>query len=241
MASAGSQPCKDSEPARPDEARLRELRQLTVRLLQSQDEERRRISRDLHDGIGQLLATLAIRLSMVQEHAAGLDSAAREALSEGLRLAECCSADVRALSYFLHPPLLEEGGLGSALRWFADAFAQQNGIRLDVEISPALVRLPRDMELALFRIVQECLTNIQRHSGSRVAGIRIDQHNDEVRLEVWDKGGGMPAGVLRRGTAAQPTPRIGILGMRERARQIHASLEINSGPRGTTVRTVVRI
>ena len=214
------------------------LHQLSGRLLQVQDEERRRLARELHDSTAQKLAVLLLSLRRLTARASSLEAGARESLAECHSLAEHCANEVRTFSYLLHPPLLEELGLAGAVRDYADGFAQRSGMRVDLEVSPNLERLPREKELALFRVLQESLSNVHRHSGSKTVSIRLTQLRGEIRLEVHDAGRGLE---LKNGPASgekQPGKLgVGIAGMRERLRQLGGRLELESDPLGTTVRT----
>jgi signal transduction histidine kinase len=212
------------------------LHRLSTRLLQSQDAERRRIARELHDSTGQNLAALAMHLTRLSESSADLPSDARQSLSTCLLIADQCSREIRILSYLLHPPMLDELGLASALQWYVDGFGQRSGIQVDLEVSPALGRLPQEVEIALFRVVQECLTNIHRHSGSATATIRLAKQPDRVALEVQDAGRGM----MIADTDGRPTELgVGVMGMRERVQELGGQLSIESGQRGTTVRATL--
>jgi PAS domain S-box-containing protein len=210
---------------------------LSGRLLQSQDEERRRIARELHDSTGQKVAALAIDLAAVGEGAAALQPSARKALSECLSLSDEISSEVRTLSYLLHPPLLDEIGLVPAIRWYADGAAQRGSLQMDLEIPRKLDRLPRETETALFRIVQESLTNILLHSGSKKAKISITQDSQKITLEVSDEGQGIPPGILNHSNGSRRLG-VGIVGMRERMKQLGGRLEINSDSGGTIVRAI---
>jgi len=215
------------------------LQELSARLLRSQDKERRRIARELHDTTAQSLAALAMNLSVVQDAASELSPRARACLSESLGLAEECSREIRTLSYLLHPPLLDEVGLGSALRWFVDGYTQRTGIHVELEMPPNFARLPVDIELALYRIVQEGLTNIHLHSGSDAAHICLNCRQDQAVLTVADEGHGMPRGVAERGGRQGARLGVGIAGMRERIRQLGGQFEINTGNNGTTLTAIV--
>ena len=210
------------------------LQELSVRLLQSQDEERKRISRELHDSAGQYLAAVQMRLGSIEDQIGGSPQAetlkalladAQEAISE-------CSKEIRTISYLLHPPTLDIAGLGSAIEWYSDGFSERSGIKVELEVSPSLDRLPQDLELTIYRLVQEGLTNIHRHSGSKWAGIRLVQGPDRITLEVADTGRGMAAS----STQNPMHPGVGISGIRERVRQLNGQLAIESSPQGTTVR-----
>jgi PAS domain S-box-containing protein len=214
------------------------LHRLSTRLLQFQDSERRRIARELHDSTGQNLAALAMHLTRLSESSADLPPDARQSLSTCLLLADQCSREIRILSYLLHPPMLDELGLASALQWYADGFGQRSGIKVDLEVPPDLGRLPQEVEIALFRVIQECLTNIHRHSGSATATIRLAKQPDRVVLEVQDAGRGM--GIAD--TDGRPTELgVGVMGMRERVQELGGRLSIKSGPQGTTVRATLPI
>jgi signal transduction histidine kinase len=211
------------------------LRQLSTRLLRVQDEERQRLARDLHDSTAQSLAGLSMNLAVAQECRAALDERGRAALDESEALAEHCSREIRSLSYLLHPPLLTEVGLVAAVRWCADGFAQRSGIAVELDLSKGFGRLPADVENALFRIVQECLANVQKHSGSPTARIRLARQGRRVALEVRDDGRGMPADLPGRGDAVASFG-VGLLGMRERVRQLGGRFAIDSGAGGATIR-----
>jgi signal transduction histidine kinase len=209
------------------------LRNLSARLLQLQDDERRRIARELHDSVGQLLAALSMNLSTVRGDIERLTKTAN-ALADSENLVHEMTSEVRTISHLLHPPLLDEAGLSSALRWYVDGFALRSKIRVDLDLPEDFGRLPRESETAIFRVVQECLTNIHRHSGSPIAKIRLRQRNHEVMVEVADKGKGIPLDKQEE-MATAGTPGVGIRGMRERIRQLGGSLDINSDRTGTLV------
>ena len=211
------------------------LRQLSARLLQLQDEERRRIARDLHDTTGQKLVVLSMTLDRLARHSDLRKSEAQEALKEGREIAEKIAEEIRTLSYLLHPPLLDECGLQSAVRWYAEGFEKRSGIKLDVAIASDLVRLPIDAETALFRVVQESLTNVHRYSGSTRAEIQISEVSGEVQLEVIDYGKGNKAGAVRAARDGAGGLGVGIPGMRERLHQLGGSLHVDFGTNGTTV------
>jgi len=214
------------------------LRMLSGRLMQLQDEERRRISRELHDSSGQALAALAMSLAMLDREADKLSERARRNLADAGRLVRELSQEVRTMSHVLHPPLLDEAGLESALRWFVEGFAQRSGIAVDVELAPELGRLSREMEIAIFRVVQESLANVHRHSGSKTAQVRVMRDARQVTLEISDEGHGLTAnGKLEKEGPA--VPGVGIQGMRERARQLGGHFEIHSSEGGTTVRATI--
>ena len=209
------------------------LRELSARLLQLQDEERRRIARELHDSIGQMLTALTMNLSSVRADIERLAKTATS-LTDSEGLVQEMSAEVRTISYLLHPPLLDEKGLSSAIRWYVDGFRQRSKIKVDLELQDDFGRLPREVETALFRVVQECLTNVHRHSGSSVAKIRLRHGGGQVLVEVADEGKGIPP-EKKYVMASAGTHGVGVRGMRERLRQLGGSLDIDSNGAGTTV------
>ena len=213
------------------------LSELTARLLQSQDDERRRIARDLHDSIGQTLASLGINLSSVEAEIERLMKAIN-IVKDSRELVREMSTNIRTISYLLHPPLLDEKGLSFAIPWYAEGFAERSKIKVDLELPDDLGRLSRDSEVAIFRVVQECLTNIHRHSESVTAKIRITRSENDVCVEVEDHGKGVPSEKLHEMTSGA-TPGVGIRGMRERIRQLGGILEIESpgSGQGTVVMT----
>jgi len=208
------------------------LRQLSSRLLELQDEERRRIARDLHDVTGQKLALQCIALSrMTRLLSPTANEETKESIAQCLDLTNQISEEIRTLSYLLHPPLLDELGLPAAAKWYAQGFQKRTGIRADVDIPRNLPRLRPDAEVALFRVVQESLTNVHRYSGSRTAYVRIRVDEDEFKLEVGDSGKGMPAEKAKAaggGGGGNAPLGVGIQGMRQRIRQLSGRLEILS-------------
>ena len=208
------------------------LGELSARLLHLQDEERRRIARELHDSVGQTLAALSMNLAAV---GADIERLAKTAttIADSTALVNDKSTDIRTISYLLHPPLLDEAGLSSALTWYTKGFSERSKINVDLQIPENFGRLSRDLETAIFRVVQECLTNIHRHSGSSVARILIEHSDGHVLVEVEDKGKGIPL-QKRAEIISSPsgTPGVGIRGMRERLRQLGGTLEIHSSGEG---------
>jgi PAS domain S-box-containing protein len=215
-----------------------ELRRLSGQLLRSQDEERRRIARDLHDSTGQDLVALATMLGQLRGSIPSVERKSRRLLSECKALADKCIRDVRTLSYVLHPPVLDEAGLGDAIRDYVKGFTKRSGIQVELELSPRVGRMARDVELALFRVVQESLTNIQRHSGSERAKIRIHRNSD-LTLEISDLGRGVFASVQRGKEEPRFEDGVGIPSMQERVKLIGGRLEIASSGHGTTVRVTI--
>jgi PAS domain S-box-containing protein len=212
------------------------LRQLSIRLLQTQDEERRRIGRDLHDSVGQYLVGLKMKVDSLKSAA---ERTQREDISE---LAECSQMideaikEVRTISYILFPPMLEELGLKSAIPWYLEGFTKRSGIKTTFEISPEFDRIRGDLELALFRVLQESLTNVHRHSGSSTAIVRLYSNGPNVVLQITDAG----KGTLTKNLEG-PAPDlmgsfgVGLRGMSERMRQLKGDLGISSTERGTTI------
>jgi signal transduction histidine kinase len=209
------------------------LRGLSARLLQLQDDERRRIARELHDSVGQMLAALNMNLSTVRADVERLAKTAN-ALTDSENLVQQMSTEVRTISHLLHPPLLDEAGLASALRWYVDGFVLRSKIKVALDLPEDFGRLPRESETAIFRVVQECLTNIHRHSGSPIARIRLRQRDDHVSVEIEDKGKGI-APEKQEEMNSSGTPGVGIRGMRERLRQLGGTLEFRSNGSGTLV------
>jgi PAS domain S-box-containing protein len=209
------------------------------RLQHLQDEERKRIARELHDSVGQLLAAIGMNINIVQAQSHKLDATAARAVSDNARLVERVSSEIRTISHLLHPPLLDLAGLASALRWYVDGFSERSRIKVDVEIPADLGRLPSDMEIAIFRIVQECLTNIHRHSGSPTARILVHQEGEHLIVQVEDRGKGIPAEKQRDLEAGRGG--VGFGGMRERVRQLGGTLEIRSQGSGTLVSATLKV
>jgi two-component system NarL family sensor kinase len=219
------------------------LRNLSGRLLRLQDEERRRISRDLHDVTGQKLALLSMNLSGIQKHNdIANDEELNRLLLESMALSNDVNKEIRTLSYVLHPPLLDELGLSSAVEWFTQGFENRTGIHVAVDIPPVFVRLAPDAEVALFRIVQESLANVHRYSGSATAFVRARSDGGEVRLEIGDFGKGMGKEVKVANRPSVAPLGVGIQGMKERVRQLSGMLEITSRPgKGTLVTAILPI
>jgi signal transduction histidine kinase len=209
------------------------LRELSAHLLQSQDDERRRIARELHDSVGQLLAGVTMNLSAARAEIDRLSKTAT-CLADSEAMIQEMGKEVRTISYLLHPPLLDEAGLSSAVRWYIDGFAQRSMIKVDLELPADFGRLSPELETAIFRVVQECLTNIHRHSGSSIAKIRLLHIDGEVLVDVEDEGKGISPEKLEE-MASGGTPGVGIRGMRERIRQLGGELKIVSNGTGTAI------
>lgn len=216
-----------------------QLRQLSRQLLQIQDDERRHIARELHDSAGQNLALLAINLGQLIKQAKQSAPELAEKLQESHELVLQLSQEIRTMSYLLHPPMLDESGLPTALGWYVGGLTERSGLDVRLNISEDLGRLPRDMELVIFRLVQECLTNVHRHSGGKSAHIRIAREGENIAVEVQDDGRGMSRERLAEIQAQKAG--VGIRGMRERVQQYHGEVNIESNRSGTKVTAVLPI
>jgi len=210
-------------------------RRLSGRILSLQDDERRRIARGLHDSLGQYLAALKMNLDVFRT---SKDDKAKLA-SDCAEIVDKCLNETRTISHLLHPPLLDEAGFDSAARWYVDGFSQRSGIKVNLNLPQKLSRMHRDVEVALFRAVQECLTNVHRHSGSSVVDVRLSLSAKQIRLEIKDDGRGIPQERLRSLNQGAADAGVGLAGMRERIREFGGSLEIRSERAGVTV--IVRI
>jgi signal transduction histidine kinase len=215
------------------------LRQLSGHLMTAQDQERRRIARELHDNSGQTLAAIAVNLSRIESLVPDAPPKVKNLVADTAAMAEQTSREIRTVSYLLHPPLLEESGLISAIGWLANGFTQRSGIKTEVDAPAEFDRLPADIEVTIFRIVQETLTNVARHSGSKTAFIKVTRQPGEIVLEVRDEGKGIPPEKLEKVHGNVSALGVGVAGVWERVRQFGGALEINSNSRGTTVMVVV--
>ena len=214
--------------------------EFAARLQNMQDDERRRLARELHDSVGQTLAALSMNMSVVQAQSHKLDSAGARAISENAELVEQVSREIRTISHLLHPPLLDIAGVPLALRWYVDGFSERSNIKVDLEIPDEIGRLSNELEIAIFRIVQECLTNIHRHSGSSTAAIRLQQQGNKITIQVRDDGKGIPTEkqyeLIESGRGG-----VGFAGMRERLRRLGGTLEIKSNESGTVVTASLKV
>ncbi|HVO60168.1 MAG TPA: PAS domain-containing protein [Terriglobales bacterium] len=214
-------------------------RTLTRKLLRAQDEEQRRFARDLHDSINQYHAALKMNLLKLRRN--GLDQAARgELLAQSIELLDHCMAETRTISHLLHPPLLDEMGFASATRWYVKGFAQRSGIKVNLNLPPGLDRLPGPIETALFRILQEALTNVHRHAHASRVKIDVARLNGETVLQVQDDGQGIPAEILQQMRESTGGAGVGLASMNERVRELCGVFEVESD-HGTTVRVRVPI
>jgi two-component system, chemotaxis family, CheB/CheR fusion protein len=222
-----------------DETLHRHAQHMSAQLLRIQDEERRRFARELHDSTSQSLAALTMNMKRLTDAAPASDGDLRALLAESQQLAQSSIKEIRTVSYMLHPPLLDEAGLASAIRTYSTGFSKRSGIQIDLRIPEQVPRLPKDMELALFRICQECLNNIHHHSGSDSARIKLAVTSQKVVLTVSDKGKGLGADLINQNGDAIGGVGVGIPSMQERARQLGGALEINSTPAGATIRAIL--
>ena len=216
------------------------VRDLSGRLLQIQDEERRRIARELHDSAGQLLAAINMNISKVAREKEKLSTGAGRSVEEATDLVEQALVEIRTMSHLLHPPMLDEVGLESAIRGFIEGFAQRSRIDVNLIVAPGFERLSPDQEIAIFRVIQECLTNVHRHSGSRKAEVRLARRHGCIHLEVNDEGKGIPLG-KHFDLNSPATLGVGFRGMRERIRQLGGTFHVHSNGNGTSVEATLPI
>jgi len=209
---------------------------LTARMTMLQDEENGRIARELHDSAGQLLTAIAMNSVLVEAETHKVSAPAAKGVSENAAMVKEVSKQIRTISYLLHPPLLDEVGLGSALRCYIEGFLERSKIDVKIDIPMDLARFSEEVELSIFRLVQECLTNIHRHSGSPTARIRITQKGACVRADIEDAGKGMP---LEREPGSPAHTGVGLGGMRERLRLLGGTLHICSDSDGTRVTAIL--
>lgn len=212
------------------EQRTAALRALSARLLRVQDDERRRIARELHDSLGQYLTAAKINVDLLAGSPDGSDR-----VQETQQLLERAISDTRTLSHLLHPPLLDEAGLASAARWYVEGFGRRSGIEVTLDVPPELPRLSSPVETTLFRILQETLTNVHRHSGSRGVDVRLSVDDSKVELTVRDYGKGIPEKVLTRFRQSGGYVGVGLAGIRERIKELGGTLEIHSSTSGSAV------
>lgn len=217
------------------------LRTLSGRLLHLQDEERRRLARDLHDSTGQNLVALQLNLAALTQRVSQTDHKGSDLLIDSIEILDRVTKEIRTLSYLLHPPLLDESGLASALQWYVDGVAQRSHIRIELNVSERFGRLSQGIEIAIFRIVQECLTNIHRHSGSSVAKIDLSQDAEQIRLRIRDEGRGIRSEFLGNPAENPSSFGVGIRGITERVCEFGGQLRIQSASPGTTVEAILPV
>jgi PAS domain S-box-containing protein len=209
-----------------------QLRELSSRLQQTQDDERRRIARELHDSAGQVITVLGMNLASIAQ-GVGRNAKFDRAIEESRELVQQLSKEIRTLSYLLHPPLLDENGLPGAIQWCVEGLAERSSLKCELKIPKDFGRLSDDMEVTIFRIVQECLTNIHRHSGSKTATISLSREGESVSLEIRDEGKGIPEERLAKIQGHRTG--VGITGMRERVRYLNGTIDIQSNANGTKI------
>lgn len=215
-------------------AQTNQLQRLSVQLMNAKDSEGRRIARELHDSAGQLTAALLMNLRGLAKKVKKADTAAAKSVKEAIEHAQELDRDIRTTSYLLHPPMLDEIGLSAALRWYLRGLKQRASLDVELGIPEDFGRLPADTELAIFRVVQECMTNVHRHSGSKTAHVKIRREPDKLWLTVADGGRGIPANALAK--VLTEGSGVGLRGIRERVHSLNGELRLESEPgRGTTV------
>jgi PAS domain S-box-containing protein len=216
--------------------RTQALRRLSSHVLGLQDAERRRIARELHDSLGQYLAVLKLNIEMLRAN-----PTSDELLAESEKLTERCISEMRTLSYLLHPPMIDEAGLASAARWYIDGFGERSGTKVMLETNEDFGRLPANMEVTLFRILQEALTNVHRHARASAIAVRISRNEELVVMEIKDNGHGIAPDVLRRFRESGAGTGVGLTGMRERVRELRGELTVQSNENGTTLTVSVPV
>jgi two-component system NarL family sensor kinase len=215
------------------------LERLSQRLLKLQDEERRKIARDLHDVTGQTIAALKMAVAELQRRLE-CNLSTVSVLGDIDTLAERALQEIRTTSYLLHPPLLDEIGFIAAAEWYVEGFAKRSGIRTKLDmVKKEDERMPIEIETALFRVLQESLTNVHRYSGSPEVNIRFERRAETAILEVADRGRGIPTELLDRLRKGYAGTGVGLPGMRERLQELNGNLEINSDASGTSLRAIV--
>ena len=220
------------------ESPVLQLQNLSQRLLKVQDEERRRVARNLHDSTGQTLTALKISVALLRRR---LDNDERmcEELSEIALLADQALQEIRTTSYLLHPPMLDDAGFTSAAKWYVEGFAKRSGMKVRLDFAPEVERLPDTIETALFRVLQESLTNVHRHSGTSEVDVRFCREAQTVILEVRDYGRGISEELLSRWGQTVLDSGVGLAGMRERLSELKGDLEIASADPGIRLRAIV--
>ncbi|MGA8500743.1 MAG: response regulator [Candidatus Sulfotelmatobacter sp.] len=220
--------------------KTRQLEMLNARITTLRDEERRHIARELHDSVGQLLAAIGMNSVSVEAEAHKLSPDGAKRLAENAAMVAEASKQIRTISYLLHPPLLDEAGLASALRWYVEGFSERSQINAELDIPQSFAGLSKEMELSIFRVVQECLTNIHRHAGSPTARIRMVQDDACLRVEIEDTGKGIPP-EEQSTSGSSAHAGVGLRGMRERLRQSGGTLQVQSNGLGTRVTAILPV
>jgi len=217
---------------------VRSSRALSARILELQDSERRKVARELHDSVGQYLTGLKINLEQLLITNPNLDSVNAKLLSDTVELADHTITEVRTISHLLHPPLLDELGLASAARWYAEGFAQRSGLRVNFQPGEIATRLPKEVELSLFRVLQESLTNVHRHANAKSIDISLTCRDGRAVLRIQDDGRGIPREVLSRFRSGLASG-VGLAGMRERIAELEGVLDVEAKGKGTIIRAVI--
>jgi PAS domain S-box-containing protein len=214
-----------------------ELHKLSQQLMRARDDERRHMARELHESAGQTLAALKLTLARLEDEIPTVCEKGHTFLRSSRELADAAVREVRTVSYLMHPPMLDEAGLYSALRWYARGFAERSQIHVDVDISEDFGRHSQEIETTVFRVVQEALTNVHRYSGSRTASISVKRDRQSISVAIQDAGCGIP---LSSSTGDRMTSGVGIAGMRERVTELQGTFQVESVPgKGTTIRTTL--
>lgn len=216
------------------------LDKLTNRLLEIRDDEQRRIARELHDSLGQYHVGLKLSLDTLHRKKLASDQRA-QILAECTQLLDRCISETRTISYLLHPPLLDEAGFASAARWYVDGFAQRSRIKVNLYLPPDSARLPQRVEMALFRVLQESLTNVHRHANTSAVDIHLERNIEAVAMEVKDYGRGIPPEELQRLQEPSSIGSVGLAGMRERVHELAGRLDIRSDHCGTVVSVTIPV
>jgi PAS domain S-box-containing protein len=206
--------------------------ELTSRVQRLQDDERRRLARELHDSIGQLLVAIGMNTASIKMESGQLTPEVAQLVDDNARMVEEISNEIRTMSHLLHPPLLDEVGLSSAIRWYIEGFAERSKIETVLDIPEKMARLPQNIEIAVFRAVQECLTNIHRHSGSSSCLVKVSQDDGNLLVVVKDSGRGIPQA---KQLTLPASGGVGLRGMQERIRQLGGNMEIDSSTQGTVI------
>lgn len=217
------------------------LRLLSGCLMRAQDDERRRVARELHDSVGQYLAAIQMNLDGLNAEPSELTEPLRPRLEDSIDLVRRCTAEIRTLSYLLHPPLLDEVGLASALSWYAQGFSERSGITVDLDLPEKLPRFSSEIETALFRIIQQSLANVHKHSESKRARVRVQTAGTNIIVEISDQGRGIRPEILSRFRQVGQAPGVGISGMRERILGLYGTFNLTSDSSGTTIAVSVPI
>jgi signal transduction histidine kinase len=215
------------------------LRMLNHHLMKAQEEERRRLALELHDSAGQLLVALKWKLEPLPQQVGKQNPEVAKLISDSLALVDELSRELRTVSHLLHPPLLDEAGLLSALRFYVEGLADRSGLMVELRVDPNLQRLPREVETTVFRIVQEALSNVHRHSKAKAAAVRVGLSSNGISVQIQDQGQGIPGFTSLDQTKFKVG--VGIQGMQERIRQLKGTFEIKSGPGGTTLTAVLPV